>query len=405
MNSERDLTRTIGDTRSIRSRGTQAPVGPDNGGVTTNVRSSAVIVRGWKGQPSVSELEEEAAAGERPRTPYVELAKALDADVIDADFLSRQGRSISRIGAGAAGIVEGQVVEAFLRRRRYQHIVAFADRIGLELALLFKLARSRRDLVLVSNWLTGASKRAFFERGRVQSHLGTIISYGSVQLAMAADGFGFSPDQLHLVLQPVDELFWQPMGDVGLDDLMCAVGWESRDYSTLVAATRDLDVRVQLAVGSLILSSDRKHERARAFQRAVPNEALPKNVSYEFDLPPIALRALYARSRFVVLPLEDVDFDAGVTSIVEAMAMGKAVIATRTRGQVDVLRDGIDGLYVTPKDPGALREAIEHLLANPGEAERMGQAGRAAVLERHRLDDWAATIARIVRDAPVRRAN
>jgi glycosyltransferase involved in cell wall biosynthesis len=220
---------------------------------------------------------------------------------------------------------------------------------------------------------------------------------------MAAAAYGFSPDQLHLVLQPVDELFWQPMGDGVLDDLICAVGWESRDYATLVAATRGLDVRVQLAVGSLIGSSDHKHDRARAFQHAIPSEALPKNVNYEFDLPPIALRALYARSRFVVLPLEDVDFDAGVTSITEAMAMGKAVIATRARGQVDVLRDGVDGLYVPPKDPGALREAIEHLLANPAEAERMGQAGRAAALERHRLDDWAATIARIVREAPDRR--
>jgi glycosyltransferase involved in cell wall biosynthesis len=373
--------------------------------VTTDVRPNALIVRGWKGQPSVSELEEEAAAGERPRTPYVELAKALDADVIDADFLSRRGRSLSRIGAGVAGIVEGQVVETFLRRRRYQHVVAFADRIGLELALLFKLARSRRDLVLVSNWLMGASKRVFFERGRVQSHLGTIIGYGSVQLAMAGASYGFSPDQLHLVLQPVDEFFWQPMGDGVVDDLISAVGCVTgfRDYPTLIAATRDLDVRVQLAVGSLILSSDHKHERAVAFQRSVPSEDLPKNVSYEFDLPPIALRALYARSRFVVLPLENVDFDAGVTSITEAMAMGKAVIATRTRGQVDVLRDGVDGLYVPPKDPGALREAIEHLLANPAEAERMGQAGRTAVLERHRLDDWAATIARIVREAPGRR--
>ena len=46
----------------------------------------------------------------------------------------------------------------FLRRRRYRRIVAFADRIGLELALLFKLTRSRRDLVLVSNWLMRARK-------------------------------------------------------------------------------------------------------------------------------------------------------------------------------------------------------------------------------------------------------
>lgn len=358
-------------------------------------RPNALIVRGWEGQPSVSELKAEAASGERPRTPYVELAKALDADVIDMEFLTRRGRMISRVVARGAGVVEGQVLETFFRRRRYRNIVAFADRIGLELALLLKLARSRRDLVLISNWLTGASKRVFFERAHVQSHLNTIVGYGSVQLALAAERYGFEPDQLHVVLQSVDELFWQPMGG-DVDDLICSVGWESRDYSTLIAATRNLDVRIKLAVGSLILSSDHKHERARTFRSVMPPDALPANVGYEFDLPPIALRALYARSRFVVMPLADVDFDAGVTSITEAMAMGKAVIATKTRGQVDVLREGVEGLYVPPRDPGALREAIEYLLAHPAEAERMGEAGRAAVLERHRLDDWTQTIARIV---------
>ena len=77
------------------------------------------------------------------------------------------------------------------------------------------------------------------------------------------------------------------------------------------------------------------------------------------------------------------------------MAMGKAVIATRIRGQVDVLHDGVEGLYVPPGDPVALREAIDHLLRHPDEAARMGAAGRAAVLERHRLDDIARALAAI----------
>jgi glycosyltransferase involved in cell wall biosynthesis len=364
---------------------------------------SALIVRGWAGQPSVAQLEREAATGERPRTPYVELAKALQADVIDNEFLARDAHRASRTAARRLGVVEGQVLEAFLRRRSYRHIVAFADRIGLELALLFKLTRSRRDLALVSNWLMGDSKRAFFERGHVQTHLGTIVGYGSLQLELAERRYGLARDKLHLALQPVDEDFWQPTGEAVEDDLVCAVGCVSgfRDYRTLIAATHGLPLRVQLAVGSLILSSDHKRERARLFEDAIPPEQLPENVTYEYDLSPIALRSLYARSRCVVIPLEDVDFDAGVTSITEAMAMGKAVIATRARGQVDVLHDGVEGLYVPPKDPAALREAIEHLLANPRQAEQMGEAGRAAVLSRHRIGDWANRVASLVREPAV----
>ena len=360
---------------------------------------SAIVVRGWTGQLSAAELARLASEGQRPRTPYVELARALDADVIDADYLERRARPVPRALGRQLDIVEGQVLEAFFDRRRYRHVVAWADRIGVELALLFKIARSRRDLVLVSNWLMGPSKRRFLGLG-VQSHLGTIIGYGSVQLELAAEKYSLPREKLHVALQPVDERFWQPQEEAS-ESLICSVGCISgfRDYQTLVAAVRELPVRAELAVGSLILSADRREQRAEIFRTAIPPNELPPNVSYQLDMPPTALRELYARSRFVVMPLEDVDFDAGVTSITEAMAMGKAVIVTRNRGQVDVVRDNVDGLYVPPRDPRALREAIEHLLTNPDEARRMGAAGRQAVLDRHRLDDYTARVASIIRAA------
>jgi glycosyltransferase involved in cell wall biosynthesis len=355
---------------------------------------NALVVRGWPGQPTPSTLIAEAKQGKRPRTLHVEVARALDADVIDVNHLRTRGTALSR-AVGRRRVVEGQVLDVFLRRRRYRRIVAFADRIGLELALLFKYARSRRDLVLVSNWLLGPQKRPFLDRG-VLSHVGTIIGFGSVQLDLAAEEFGLDRGTLHVALQPVDELFWHPL-DVPQENLICAVGCVSgfRDYRTLVAAAGDLPVRVELAVGSLILSTEHKRLRAERFQTNIPPAELPANISYQLDMPPVALRDLYARSRFVVMPLEEVDFDAGVTAITEAMAMGKAVIVTRNAGQVDVIRDGVDGIYVPPKDPGALREAIVHLLDNPAETERMGAAGREAVLERHTLDGYARRVAEI----------
>ena len=109
---------------------------------------------------------------------------------------------------------------------------------------------------------------------------------------------------------------------------------------------------------------------------------------------------MYARARFVVVPLHDVDFDAGVTTITEAMAMGKAVIATRTRGQVDVIRDGENGRYVPPGDVAALRAAIQDLLDRPDQADRMGKAGRALVESRHTLDRWVADVAAVVAGRP-----
>jgi glycosyltransferase involved in cell wall biosynthesis len=96
-----------------------------------------------------------------------------------------------------------------------------------------------------------------------------------------------------------------------------------------------------------------------------------------------------------VIPLLDVDAD--VSSIYEAMAMGKAVVVTRTRGQVDVIRDGEQGIYVPPGDPRALRAALEYLISHLAEAERMGRAGRALVEARHGLDTWVALVAGLAR--------
>jgi len=359
-------------------------------------RPNVLLVRGLEGQPAPRELERLAAAGERPRAIPVAVARALDADVLDLNFVLDRGATLSRAVARRGGILEGQVVEAFLRRRRYGTIVAFADRLGLELALVCKLTRSRRDLVLVSSRLVGSSKRFFLGRARVQSHIREIISYSSVQLELGAEQYELPRERLHALLQPVDERFWRPQ-NTPVDDLVCSVGSVEgyRDYPTLFAAVRDLPVQVELAVGSFISSPKHRGERARRFDAALAADPAPPNVRYRLEVPYLELRDLYARSRFVVMPLKEADFDAGVTSITEAMAMGKAVIATRIRGQVDVLHDGVEGLYVPAGDASALREAIDHLQRHPNEAARMGAAGRAAVLARHRLDDFARAIAEI----------
>ena len=61
----------------------------------------------------------------------------------------------------------------------------------------------------------------------------------------------------------------------------------------------------------------------------------------------------------------------------EAMACGTAVVASRTGGIPEVVADGETGLLVEPDDPGALAEALNALLLDPGRARSMGEAGRA----------------------------
>lgn len=62
--------------------------------------------------------------------------------------------------------------------------------------------------------------------------------------------------------------------------------------------------------------------------------------------------------------------------LVEAMAAGRPVVATRVGGVPEVVSDGETGLLVPTENPAALSEAIRRLLADPDLARRMGEAGR-----------------------------
>ncbi len=76
--------------------------------------------------------------------------------------------------------------------------------------------------------------------------------------------------------------------------------------------------------------------------------------------------------------------------------MGKPVICSRTPGQTDVIVDGKNGIYVTPQDPEAMRQAIIDLLNDPEKAKSIGQAGRQSVLETLSLEKYTQRLSKYV---------
>jgi glycosyltransferase involved in cell wall biosynthesis len=352
-----------------------------------------------------------------PRKDYDALADALGADVIDYAALehSRSGRLLARL----VGIPVAQALMAFRKRRDYDVILTDGEHIGIPLALLLKLAGHRIGHVTIGHRLSASKKRPFFRWLRVQSHITRIVLHSTRQYALAVGELGLSSDKLALLPYQADTDFWTPR-DVSEERMICSAGLEFRDYPTLVTAAHDLDVRVVIGAAS--------HWSKR--RNSADHAALPTNVEIDsFDY--FALRDLYSRSAIVVVPLEDVDFQAGITTILEAMAMAKPVIVTHSIGQTDVVEDrrqvtrgslprarsesllrqsaaeaGIviepNGMYVPPKDPGALRRAIEYLLDQPAERARLGAAGRRAVEQLADLDQYVARISALVAEAGAR---
>ncbi len=67
------------------------------------------------------------------------------------------------------------------------------------------------------------------------------------------------------------------------------------------------------------------------------------------------------------------------TSILDAMALGKPVVATHAGGIPETVQDGVTGFLVPPRDAVALAQAIRHLLLHPELQAQFGKAGRRRV--------------------------
>jgi glycosyltransferase involved in cell wall biosynthesis len=275
-------------------------------------------------------------------------------------------------------------------------VIADGEHIAIPLDLMLTAVGASIVHVTIGHRLSTPKKRPLFRWLRVHTHITRIALHSKLQYEIATSDLGIPKDQLTVIPWQADTGFWYPR-PVPEERLVSSAGLEHRDYSTLFRAVDGLDAHVVVGAAS---HWSRQANTALAAER-------PSNVTVgSFDYA--GLRDVFARSAVVVVPLFDVDFQAGITTILEAMAMGKAVIVTRTAGQTDVIEDrrfgtwqpsagarsmsllrelaeqsGVpvepNGLYVPPSDPAALRRAIEYLLDHPDERARLGAAARRTV--------------------------
>ena len=68
--------------------------------------------------------------------------------------------------------------------------------------------------------------------------------------------------------------------------------------------------------------------------------------------------------------------------LLEAMALGRPVVATRAGGPLEIVVDGETGFLVPPSSPDALAEAVKRLIADPAAGRRLGENGLARFEQR-----------------------
>jgi glycosyltransferase involved in cell wall biosynthesis len=126
-------------------------------------------------------------------------------------------------------------------------------------------------------------------------------------------------------------------------------------------------------IGSALFGEEAYEEEIRALRASLGLEDCVEFLGFRTDVPELIQEL-------------DVLVHASITGepfgqvIIEAMAAGKPVVATRGGGVPEIVQDGVTGILAPMGDAAAMAEAICELLADPERAAKMGAAGRERVL-------------------------
>jgi glycosyltransferase involved in cell wall biosynthesis len=220
-------------------------------------------------------------------------------------------------------------------------------------------------------WLTEPRRRrpadALLRRGLARAE---VFVLSELQVAPLVSEWGLDASRVHVVPFGVDPDFWHPRE--GSREGVIVVGNDRhRDHPTAIRAAQGASARLTMVTSI-----------------PVPVPQVPYYSHRE-------LRQAYADHAVVAVATTPNNHASGVTNLLEAMACGRPVVATRGGGLEHYVTPQT-GILVDPGDDAAMAEAIRSLLADPARAAAMGAAGRAAVETQFCTSRMSADLAQLV---------
>lgn len=275
-----------------------------------------------------------------------------------------------RMGVGYGD--EASVRAHLWQMKRARVVLATSDNTGLPAARLKAKGRFNTPLVYVSIGLPERimtlEKTNPFWAKQVRKHLGQVdrfVAYGHAEAEWLSYWLG-DEGNVRFVPFGVDTDKWRPLEVMTTGaDVLCIGADPMRDFNLLIEYARSHpEVKIGLVT------------RRDCLEQA---ENLPDNLQVKYQVPIGELKGMIAASRVVLLPVKENTYSGATTTLLQCMAMGKAVAVSR----VGAIREGYgleDNVHVCWMEPGSLESmamAVDHLLADEEQIQRMGAAARA----------------------------
>lgn len=275
------------------------------------------------------------------------------------------------------GLGDAPSVQMHLKRmNRARVVLATNDNVGLPAARLRACRRLRVPLLYVSIGLPERmqmvrvySKRREDRYRRMLAHVDGYITYGYAEADWIREWLGGNVPVFFLPFG-VDTQRWQPISNITPRWDVLSIGADPmRDFELFLEYARQ---RSSLRFG-WITSRDRRAEMTR----------IPCNMDVQTDVPLGKVMDGIAASRVVVHPVKENTYSGATTTLLQTMAMGKAVAVSR----VGAIREGYgfkDGVHLKWMQPGSfesLAAVVDGLLADPDAAQTMAGNARRHVVE------------------------
>jgi glycosyltransferase involved in cell wall biosynthesis len=308
-----------------------------------------------------------------------------DVDYLQLKFRGKRTKDITILGLPVFLLT--LLKDLLVMRRKYDYVYTLeCDFIGLGIALWQSLLfmKHPRHVIVVfimrekTPRLGSALKYALmtFMFGSVYR----VICSSRSEVDYYTKAFGWKDGKAQFVPLPTSPGLLEEHDEASADEnYILAAGRVFRDYRTVIDAVRGTPFKLIIVGGAGVTQAIKGDEQ----------------VSVREEIPTAEFEALVRRAMAIVVPLVDTKISTGQTVMLQAMAMGKLVIATRTAGTLDYIEHLVDGLLVAPQDVDDMRRAM-CLAASADRRKAIGLAARERIASRHLPHHYSAAIRRAV---------
>ncbi len=273
-----------------------------------------------------------------------------------------------------------QTLIALLQLKKYDVILSHGAQSGIFLALLRKLFRisKPKHILFDIGGFNSASEKGFKNTliRYASRSLDGVIIHTSKQRDYYEKHFPWLVSKTQFINFGTNPDYFNLVENLDVQNTILSVGYSKRDWKTLIRAFDD--VKDKSVVLKIIGRSD-----------LILNN---QNIILEKYIPINQLIEEIRKCKFVVVPLEYFNYSFGQMTVLQAMSLGKAVIASKVPSLEDYIIDGETGLFYESGNADDLSNKISFLLNNNDLIVKLGVNSRKAIEQKFNEKEMAKEI-------------